>query len=439
MARRPMDTAPARVELPDVGLDRGWEPPILLAITLTLFAFGVVTLYSASAILARTAGEADHYFVLKQLTGGAAGFVALAVCERIPYRIWQRLAWPMMGVTIAVLVLIILPGTEEIAPRINGARRWLEIREGTRVQPSEFAKIAIIVWTAMMAVKKQDAFQRLSKGLAPFLVVWMLVLVPIVREPDLSTAMLIGLLGGLTLFAAGARIGHFIFLGVVSVPLLAHQLFGVGFRADRWAAWLSPEGLAGDAGYQLRQSLIAVGTGGITGRGFGEGQQKFGFLPEPHNDFIFAMIGEEWGLLGVTFIVLAFTALILIGYRIARRAPDMFGQLLAVGCTNLIALQAVLHMSVGLGLVPTTGLALPLISYGRSNLLVTFAAIGILMAVARETDLDWRPDTLERTRRPDLARQGVAAIGPRFARPETASARWATSEPASRRQPEEVG
>ncbi len=405
MARRPMDVAPARVALPDVGLGRGWEPPLLLALTVTLFAFGLVTLYSASSFLARTDGNPDYFYVVRQATGGLVGLVALAVCARLPCRFWERMAWPLVIATFALLVLVVLPGTESIAPRINGARRW--IRLGVTIQPSELAKIAMIVWTAMLAVRKQDQFGRLSKGLGPFLAVWGLLLIPVALQPDLSTAMLTGLLGALTLFAAGARIGHFLFLGVVTAPVLAHQLFGVGFRLDRWAAWLSPATDPEGAGWQLNQSLIAVGSGGLTGVGFGEGQQKYGFLPEPHNDFIFAMIGEEWGLIGVTFVILMYAALILIGFRIARRAPTLFAQLLAVGCTNLVALQAVLHMSVGLGIVPTTGLALPLVSYGRSNLMVTLMAIGILMSIARETDADWRPDTIERTRRPDLARGGV--------------------------------
>jgi cell division protein FtsW len=152
---------------------------------------------------------------------------------------------------------------------------------------------------------------------------------------------------------------------------------------QRLAAFLNPTADVGGAGYQVHQSLVAIGSGGFTGVGFGEGRQKYGFLPEPHNDFIFAMIGEEWGLVGILFVVSLYLTLILVGFRIARRAPDLFGELLAVGFTSLIALHAVLHMSVGLGLVPTTGLALPLVSYGRSNLLVTLASVGIVMAVAR--------------------------------------------------------
>jgi len=208
------------------------------------------------------------------------------------------------------------------------------------------------------------------------------VLIPIVLQPDLSTAAVIGLLGVMIVFAAGVRVSHFLFLGLLTLPFL-HQQFAVGFRADRIEAFLNPAVDPSGAGFQVRQSLVALGSGGLTGVGIGEGRQKFGFLPEAHNDFIFAMIGEEWGLLGVVFLVALYMGIVLVGFRIASRAQDLFGELLAIGFTNLIALQAVLHMSVGLGLVPPTGLSLPLVSWGRSNLVVTLAAVGVLISVAR--------------------------------------------------------
>jgi len=194
--------------------------------------------------------------------------------------------------------------------------------------------------------------------------------------------VLIGLLGLVVVFAAGARMAHFAFLGLFALPVLWRQL-AVSFRADRVAAFLDPSADPAGAGFQVHQSLLALGSGGIAGVGFGQGRQKLGFLPEAHNDFIFAMIGEEWGLVGVTVTVALYMLLVLVGYRVAARAPDLFGQLLATGITSMIALQALLHMSVGLSLVPPTGLALPLVSYGRSNLLVTLAALGILMSISR--------------------------------------------------------
>jgi cell division protein FtsW len=213
-------------------------------------------------------------------------------------------------------------------------------------------------------------------------VVWGAVLLTIVAEPDFSSACLVGMLAGIVVFSAGGRIGHFIFLGLLVLPMIVVKL-GSGYWFQRMQAFWDPEFDPSGAGYQVRQSLVAIGSGGLTGVGFGEGRQKFGFLPEPHNDFIFAMIGEEWGLLGVLLVVSLFLTLILVGFRIAQRAPDLFSELLAIGFTSLIALQAMLHMGVGLGLVPNTGLALPFISYGRSNLLVTMASVGILISIAR--------------------------------------------------------
>ena len=399
--RRPLDLVKGSVALPDVGLGRCWEGPVLFAVTLLLLSFGLVTLYSASVFMAQQAGEPDHYYVLRQATGAAIGLVALVICARIPHRFWERLAWPILWVSVALLLLLVLPFTEGLTRSANGARRWLDL--GIRFQPSDLAKVSIIVWTAMLAVRKQGEFRSLSRGLVPFLLVWALLLIPVALQPDLSTALLMAMVAALVVFSAGGRIGHFAFLGILAVPVLAAQL-SVGFRSARLRAFLDPAADVEGTGWQLYQSLIALGSGGLTGRGFGNGQQKYAFLPEPHNDFIFAMVGEEWGFLGVTVMVALYMAFIVLGFRIARRAPDLFGQLLALGITNLIALHAVLHMMVGLGLLPTTGLALPLVSFGRTNLVITLAVIGMLISVARETDRDWRPEQEARRRTDDLAR-----------------------------------
>ncbi len=381
MTARPMDVAPAGpVRLPDSGLGRGWEAAAILGLTVLLLAFGLVTLYSASSVLAMRQDYADTYYVLRQAAGAGIGMIALFVCALIPYQMWERWAWPLVWMSVLTLVILILPFTEAIAPEVNGSRRWLRI--GVSVQPSEFAKIAIVVWTAALAVKKAPQFKSLRRGLAPFFVVWAAVLIPIALEPDLSTTFLIALLGVTIVFAAGARIAHFVFLALLLAPVFLNQL-AVGFRQDRVEAFLNPALDPDGAGFQVRQSLVSLGSGGLTGVGFGEGRQKFGFLPEAHNDFIFAMVGEEWGLLGVVALVSVYMAIVLVGFRIAARAPDLFGELLAIGFTTLIALHAVLHMAVGLGLVPATGLSLPLVSYGRSNLVATLAAVGILISVAR--------------------------------------------------------
>ena len=377
--------APAPLRYPDVRLARGWESAALVVITLLLLSFGLVTLYSTSSLLAQRSGSPDYIFVLRQASAGAVGLVALVFCARLPYGAWRRLAWPVLLAAFALLVLIILPGTEPIAPRINGARRWLRVF-GISIQPSEIAKFAVVVWTAGLALRKQDLFHSLRKGLGPFLIVWAAILIPTALEPDLSTAILIGLLGAIVVFTAGARVTHFVFLGVAMLPVLMAQL-AVGFRGSRITAWRQVMADPSGAGFQIRQSLIAIGSGGLTGEGFAQGRQKFGFLPEPHTDFMFSMIGEEWGFAGIVVLVTLYLSLILIGFRVARRAPDLFGELLAVGFTSLVAIHATLHMAVGLALVPPTGLPLPLISYGRSNLVVTLAAVGVIVSVARAATL----------------------------------------------------
>ncbi len=375
-----IDVAAQRPTLPETGLGRGWEPAALTGAVLLLLSFGLVNLYSASSFLAQRQGLPDTYYVLRQAAGAAAGLVLLVACARFPYTWWRPLAWPLLFVAWVLLLLLVLPWTLDIAPVVNGARRWLEL--GIAFQPSEFAKLAIIVWSADLAVRKQGRFRGLSKGLLPFLLVWTAILIPVLLQPDLSTAFVIAMAGAMVVFAGGARVGHFVFLAIILAPVALAQL-GSGFRRERLLAFQELGAHTSTVGYQVHQSLIALGSGGVMGVGFGEGRQKFGFLPEPHNDFIFSMIGEEWGLLGVGFLMALYMAIVLVGFRIAQQAPDLFGQLLAIGITSLVALHAVLHMAVGLGMVPPTGLPLPLVSYGRSNLLAVLAGVGILISVAR--------------------------------------------------------
>jgi cell division protein FtsW len=359
----------------------GWEPRALVALTAGACAFGLAELYSASAFLARADGLPGHFYAVRQLAGVGAGAAVALVVSRLDYRHLRRLAWPLLVGVVILLVLTVMPGTESFAPRIKGARRWLHL--GFSFQPSEFAKIAVLVWTAMLAVRKADRLHSLSRGLLPFLVVWAPIVLLVLKQPNMSAALLIVLLASLVLFAGGARIGHFILLGLLAVPLLWKLVEGERYRARRIAAFLDPSHDTGGVSYQIHQSLIAIGSGGLGGVGFGESRQKHGFLPEPHNDFLFSMLAEEWGLLGILVVVALFAGFLLVGYRIAARAPDRFGYLLAVGMTNLIAVSAFLHMGVALALLPTTGVSLPFMSYGRSALLSAFVAVGILLAVDR--------------------------------------------------------
>ncbi|HUF49948.1 MAG TPA: putative lipid II flippase FtsW [Longimicrobiales bacterium] len=363
-------------------LGTGWEPAALLVLSVILLLFGIVSVYSASSVLAQSQDLPDYHYVVRQVTGAAAGFVLLLAMACVDYRRLRILAWPLLFVIMLLLIATLVPGAHSRV--VNGGRRWLEIGP-VGLQPSEFAKLVLIIWTAALAVKKQDRLASLSRGLLPFLLVWLMVMALIFAQPNLSAGVLVLLLAALVIFAAGARIGHFILLAVVGLPLLWSQVTAAEYRIRRLIAFFDPTQDPAGISYQINQAMIAVGSGGIFGRGFGHGAQKFGYLPEPHNDFLFAMVSEEWGFIGASAIIVLFAGFALIGYRIARDAPDLFGFLMAVGVTNLIAVQAMLHIAVNLALIPTTGFTLPFMSFGRSSLLVCLAAVGILINIARRS------------------------------------------------------
>jgi cell division protein FtsW len=362
----------------------GVEARALVLVVGVLLAFGLAVLYSASAFVAMQEDKPSAFYLLRQLTGVGVGVVAFAVAAKLDAERWNRWAWPVMGVALCLLLLTVLPFTTSLAPRIHGSRRFLL---GGSIQPSELGKLAVIVWTAMLVVKKGPGqLRRLSKGVLPCLIVIGSLAALAALEPDLSVAMLYVLLMAVILFAGGVRIGHFIALGVMAVPLLWHEAQRLQYVVLRMASFLDPGSAPEQVSYQLKQSLIAVGSGGFLGVGFGQGRQQYGFLPFPFNDFIGSNVGEEWGFVGLLGLVLAYALYALLGFRIARQARSPFLSLVAVGLTATTVLTAYLHIGVVIGLLPTTGLTLPFISYGRSNLVLSLAMTGILVNIgsARE-------------------------------------------------------
>src|SRR6267378_4448454 len=303
-----------------VGLRHRWsmgvEARVLVILTGVLLAFGVATVYSASAIVEMQAGQGHAYLLLRQLTGMAIGAVLFAVAAKMDAELWEKWAWPLMALSLVLLVVVILPFTATIAPRIHGSRRYLF---GASLQPSELAKLAVVLWTSMLVVKKGPVMRRLTKGLLPFLVVIGALDILVMLEPDLSTAMLFTLLMGIILFAGGVRIGHFVALGVLLIPLLYVKIERLNYVLLRMSAFFDP-GAAPEVNYQLKQSLIALGSGQIFGVGFGKGRQQYGFLPFGYDDFIAAHIGEEWGFVGLTLVIAAFALFAVLGFRIARKA-----------------------------------------------------------------------------------------------------------------------
>ncbi len=356
----------------------GPEARLLLVITACLLAFGLVTVFSASAILAQSKNLGSSYFFFRQLIGIVAGLVALALFAKVDAELWSKYAWPLMLLSMVLLLVIILPFTESIAPRLRGSRRFLV---GSSLQPSELGKIAVIVWTSMLIVKKGETLRRLTKGLLPFLVVIGVLDLLVALEPDLSVAMMYTLIMAIILFAGGVRIGHFVVLGIIAIPVLWGQLQRLNYALLRMTAFFDPGSAPTHVSDQLRQSLIAVGSGQAFGVGLGQGRQQLGFLPLAYDDFIAGSIGEEWGFAGLLTVILAFTAYGFLGFRIARKARSQFLQLTAVGITATIVITAFLHIGVAIGLLPTTGLTLPFISFGRSNLVLSLLMTGILVNI----------------------------------------------------------
>ncbi len=358
------------------------EARALVLVSAVLTAFGLAVLYSASAIVGMNDHNDSMYFLSKQLTGVLAGMIAFAVAAKVDAEKLRRWAWPLMWFTIVTMAaVLVLPG--RIAPTIHGSRRFLL---GASFQPSEFAKLTVVAWVSMLIVKKGESLKRLTKGLVPFLVVIGLLDLLAALEPDLSVAMLFTLLMALLLFVGGARMSHFIALGAMSLPVLLLKIEKWRYALSRMTAFLHPGNAPEAVSFQLQQSLIAVGSGGWLGRGFGEGMQQMGFVPFPYSDFIASTVGEEWGFIGILGITIAFGLYALLGFRIARQARSPFLQLVAVGLTFTTVLTAFLHIGVVIGLLPTTGLTLPFVSYGRSNLVLTMLFTGILVNIgsARE-------------------------------------------------------
>jgi cell division protein FtsW len=361
-----------------------WETRLLAVVTATLVVFGIASTYGALSLATNRAGDSTGFaFALRQATGAVLGGIILLIVARLDYQIWRKLAWPLLLVTIVFLLIPVLPGTGRIAQSVNGARRWVNIGP-LNFQPSEVARLVIVIWCAMLAAKKGAQIREFKKGLLPFLVVIGIVSGLVFLEPNLSMATLVAFGAGIVLFTAGARISYFLLLAMVALPLVYTKIVDTQYRAARLATFLNPGQASDAASFQINQSLIGFGSGQVFGVGFGQGQQKLGYLPYNYSDFLFSSIGEEWGFVGVCAIVLLFGLFVWLGYRIARTAPDPFGQFLATGITTGIGVTAFLHMAVTMGMMPTTGLTLPFMSYGRSSLMIALLSTGILLSIGRQ-------------------------------------------------------
>jgi cell division protein FtsW len=352
------------------------EARAMVVLTASLTVFGLAFLYSASAIVAMQNEQPSWFFVTRQALGVCVGIVAFAVAAKFDAEKLRKWAWPLMFLTIALMLITVLPFTTSIAPVRNGSRRFIL---GASLQPSEFAKLAVVLWTAMMVVKKGEKMRRLTKGLLPILMIIGVLDLLAILQPDLSVALMFTLTMGIILFSAGARIGHFVVLGVIAIPVMWGQLVRLQYALLRVVSFFGAQNEAIE--HQLKQSLIAVGSGGLFGEGFGQGRQQFGWVPLGYNDFIASTIGEEWGFLGMVLLVGLFAGYAWLGMRIARQARTPFLQLVAIGLTVTTVITAFVHIGVVIGLLPTTGLTLPFVSYGRSNLVLSFLMTGMLVNI----------------------------------------------------------
>ena len=352
----------------------GVEARALLLVTAILLVAGLATVYSATEIVAQQKNLPPSTYLTQQMAGAAAGIIAFAICAKFDAERYRDWAWWIMGGAMVAMLAVLLFSTG-----INGSRRFLFTRA---VQPSEFAKVAVIIWTAMLAAKKGEQLRLFGKGLMPFFLVNGALAVLAILEPDVSVALFYMALMGAMLFVARAKVGHFLIVGLVVIPVAWGKMNGyVKCRVADWRDAPLAAGCAPDIDVQTRQSMIAIGSGKLLGVGFSEGRQQGGFLPFQYTDFIGSNIGEEWGFVGLFVVVAMFSIYAWLGFRIARDARSQFLLLVAVGLTLTTVTTAFVHLAVITGLFPNTGLTLPFISYGRSNLLISLAMTGILVNI----------------------------------------------------------
>ncbi len=352
----------------------------LFAIAATLATFGVVMVYSASAMIAlrETDGASQFTYFYKQFGFTVIGLLAMYLISRIDYKIYQNpvVVYGLLGVTVVLLLAVFG------FPAVNGARRWLRFG-GMSIQPSEIAKIVLPIFLAYFLTKNEETVGEIKETVLPCAIVLTVFGGLIIFEPDLGTTIVLCAIFTAVYFAAGARILHIaaVILGLLGVGTAALVL--APWRVERLMAFLDPFAHADDAGYQVVQSLYAIGSGGVLGEGFAKGQQKLFYLPYPHSDFIFAVVGEEFGLIGTLAIVVAFSLLLWRGTRAALLAPDRFGKLLGMGIITGIIVQALFNISVVISILPAKGIPLPFISYGGSSIVVTLCAVGVLLNLSQ--------------------------------------------------------
>jgi cell division protein FtsW len=351
---------------------------VLLIPTLLLLGFGLVAIYSASSFLAEHKMGDPYYYLKRQGMFCLFGLCLMIFAKNIPSWAYRKLVYPLLFVSIGLLGLLLVPG---FGVKVGGACRWLRFA-GYSFQPSEFAKLALAIYVAYSLAKKGPNMAFFSRGIVPHLMVAGVVITLILLQPDLGTSIIIGCWLLLLLFVGGVKIFHLMGVVLLFMPVVLWLVWRADYRLKRWWAFLNPWDDPQGLGFQIIHSFLAFGSGGIFGVGLGNSKQKLFYLPEPHTDFILSVVAEELGLVGLAILVTLFGVLIMRGIKIALDAPDMYSSYLALGISSLLGLQVLINMGVVMGLLPTKGLTLPLISYGGSSLVISLLSIGILLNIS---------------------------------------------------------
>lgn len=351
---------------------------ILLAVV-ALLALGMTMVLSTSYLYSQERYADGTYFFRKQMIAMGAGTLLLIVFSLLPPALYRRFAYPLLAGTFIILLLVLIPG---IGAARGGAKRWIMLA-GFAFQPSELAKLAMIVYLAHSMAKKETMIRTFCVGVLPHFIVTGAFAVLLLLEPDFGSVLILTMLLYFMLFIGGVRMHHLLATGLLALPLLIYVMTKAEYRLRRLMSFLDPWSDAAGSGFHVIQSLIAFGSGQLTGRGLGESRQKLFYLPEAHTDFVYSVIGEELGLLGALLVLALFGVIILRGFRLSARIEEPFDQYLAFGITVLLGLQALIHMGVVMGLMPTKGLVLPFISYGGSAMVLNLMEAGILLGLSR--------------------------------------------------------
>lgn len=379
LQKRTESEAAGRGDIMQRGTKRVCDPLIIILMVL-LLTMGLITLFSATYYQRTGSGDALSA-VKKQLIGVALGAAACVTLSHIPYRFFRsaRITLLLLATSALLLILVIIPG---IGVSINGSRRWLNLFS-LSMQPSEFAKYAMVIYMAGALDKRGEAVRSFFSGVVPLLIVPGVMFLLILEQPNLSTGGSILICALVMLFCAGLRKRHMALLSVLGLCVGGFYAWSAPYRRERLLSFRDPFAKMSDEGYQLSQSLIALGSGALFGMGLGQGKQKFAYLPYPESDFIFAIVGEDFGLAGCTLVIAMFAAFVFAGLRVSLKCPDRYGCLLGAGITSMIGLQAFINMGVVTGMLPTTGLPLPFFSAGGTSVSMIMAAVGILLNISR--------------------------------------------------------